>query len=160
MVTLQSRDHRRPATAGPVTGSWLAMRELVLDNERRREVSEALGIGFGRVKPLLRLADGPLSMRELASYLGIDAPYTTVVVDDLERRGLVERRAHPQDRRAKLVVLTPAGRRAARRALDILEAPPSELTELPREDLVALERIMRGVRLRRDVSRSARQRRI
>ena len=33
------------------------------------------------------------------------------LVDDLERMGYLRRRPHPDDRRAKLIVLTPKGRR-------------------------------------------------
>lgn len=30
--------------------AWAAMCDLVLDNERRREVSDALGLTFGRIR--------------------------------------------------------------------------------------------------------------
>ena len=63
---------------------WLLMSDLVLENTRRREVSEALGMSFGRSRAIRRLARQPLSMRELADALGIEAPNATVVVDDLE----------------------------------------------------------------------------
>src|SRR6478609_3796733 len=82
---------------------WLLMSDLVLDNERRREVAEALGMSFGRARTVRRLARRPMSMRELATALGIDPPNATVVVDDLEAQGLVRRGAHPTDRRALVV---------------------------------------------------------
>ena len=52
---------------------WLLMSDLVLDHTRRREVSEALGMTFGRVRAIRRLARGPLSMGELAAALNPDA---------------------------------------------------------------------------------------
>lgn len=122
--------------------AWMAMCELVLDNERRREVSEAVGLSFGRVRAVRRLARRSLPMGELAVALGIDAPYATVVVDDLEALGLVRRRPHPTDRRAKLVESTRKGRDLARRAESILSAPPPALNVLDRDDLVALTRIL------------------
>lgn len=132
---------RRRAAA---TAAWRAMRAMVLDNDRRREVCDALGMSFVRAKALLCLDDEPLSMAELAGALAIDAPYATVVVDDLEARGLVRRRPHPSDRRAKLVAATPAGSEAAARARAILEAPPDALLRLDPADLRTLGRLLAG----------------
>ena len=86
--------------------AWQAMADLVLDNERRREVSEQVGLSFGKTRALRRIAGRPMPMGELAALLGVDPPNLTTVVDDLERAGLVERQAHPTDRRAKLVAAT------------------------------------------------------
>ena len=86
--------------------AWRAMADLVLDNERRQDVSEQVGLSFGKIKALRRIADRPMPMRELAALLVVDPPNLTPVVDDLERSGLVERQAHPTDRRVKLVVAT------------------------------------------------------
>jgi DNA-binding MarR family transcriptional regulator len=122
--------------------AWQAMRTLVLDNDRRREVSDALGLSFIRAKALRRLAEGPTTLRELAAALIVDAPYTTVMVDDLERRGLVVRTAHPTDRRAKLVTVTPEGAAAAALADQILGRPPEALLTLDPNDLAALSRII------------------
>jgi DNA-binding MarR family transcriptional regulator len=124
---------------------WLLMSDLVLDNERRREVSDALGMSFGRARTVRRLARRPMSMRELADALGIDPPNATVVVDDLEARGLVRRGPHPTDRRAKLVEATPEGRDLARRADEILATPPPALAALDPGDLAELRRILSGV---------------
>ncbi|MCH3817895.1 winged helix DNA-binding protein, partial [Campylobacter jejuni] len=52
-----------------------------------------------------------------------DAPAATVIVNDLEARGLVERQLHPDNRRAKLVSLTAQGRRMVA-ALDRIDDPP------------------------------------
>jgi DNA-binding MarR family transcriptional regulator len=125
---------------------WLLMSDLVLDNERRREVSDALGMSFGRARTVRRLARRPMSMRELADALGIDPPNATVVVDDLEARGLVRRGPHPTDRRAKLVEATPEGKDLARRADEILATPPPALAALDPRDLAELRRILSGVR--------------
>src|SRR4051794_41705415 len=103
---------------------WLLMTDVVLENTRRREVSDALGMSFGRTRAIRRLARRPLSMRELADALGIDPPNATVVVDDLERQGLVQRKPHPTDRRAQLVEATRKGKALARQADDNLAPPP------------------------------------
>jgi len=130
----------------PADEAWEIMRELVLDNERRREVSDALGMSFARAKALRRIYKAPSTMGELATFLGIDAPYMTIVVDDLERQGLVERKPHPTDRRAKLVEATARGKEAAQRARVILARPPAELAALPEDELAALLRGLRAIR--------------
>jgi DNA-binding MarR family transcriptional regulator len=124
---------------------WSLMSELVLDNQRRREVAEATGISFGRTRAIRRLVRQPLSMRELADALGIDPPNATVVVDDLESQGLVRRRPHPTDRRAKLVEATRKGKQLARRADAILATPPAGLTAVSTEDLETLRRVLKSV---------------
>jgi DNA-binding MarR family transcriptional regulator len=56
---------------------------------------------------LTRHGESRLSV--LADHLRIAARSATEVVDDLQERGLVERRPDPADRRATLVALTAAG---------------------------------------------------
>jgi DNA-binding MarR family transcriptional regulator len=124
---------------------WMLMADLVLDNMRRREVSEALGMSFGRTRAIRRLARAPMSMGELAAALGIDPPNATVLVDDLEAQGLVRRRAHPTDRRTKVVEATRKGKTLARRADEILATPPAALSALSGDDLDTLRRILESV---------------
>ena len=126
--------------------AWQAMASLVLDNQRRREVSEHTGVSFGRMRALRRIAARPMPMRELAALLGVDPPNLTPLVDDLERSGLVERRAHPTDRRVKLVVATPKGEALAQKADKILGRPPPGLVDLPPDELETLVRILARVR--------------
>jgi DNA-binding MarR family transcriptional regulator len=126
--------------------AWLAMSDLVFANVRRREVSEQVGMSFGKVRALRRIARRPMPMGELAVLLGVDPPNLTTLVDDLEVAGLVERQAHPTDRRAKLVVATTAGAAVARQAEQILERPPAALSEMPVDDLVTLARILSAAR--------------
>ena len=121
---------------------WLLMSDLVLDHERRRQVSDALGVSFSRTRAVRRVARQPMSMGELAAALGIDPPNATVFVDDLESLGLVRRRPHPTDRRAKVVEATRKGKTMARQADDILRTPPPALSGLSADDLEALQRIL------------------
>jgi DNA-binding MarR family transcriptional regulator len=122
--------------------AWRAMSDVVLDHDRKLAVSEALDLSWTRSLVLRRLAKEPLTLRALADRLAADPPYVTLMVDDLEKRGLVQRLPHPEDRRAKLVQLTAAGRAAAERADAILDEPPSALSEAPAEDLAALLRVL------------------
>ena len=122
--------------------AWRAMSDLVLDHDRKAAVSEALGLSFARVRALRRLAAQPLTLRALAERLAADPPYVTLMVHDLEERGLVQRTPHPEDRRSKLVQLTDAGRAAAARADAILDDPPAGLRDVPAEDLAVLLRVL------------------
>ena len=61
--------------------------------------------------------DGPSKMKTLADGLGLSARNLTRVADSLENDGLVRRVAHPTDRRATLLELTPAGQAAADESL-------------------------------------------
>jgi DNA-binding MarR family transcriptional regulator len=122
---------------------WERMRELVVDqNDRRKEVADALGMSFIKAKALRRIAAGPMTMRELAEELLVDRPYATLLVDDLERRGLVARTVHPDDRRSKIVTATETGRQAAATATGILSTPPPSMVALAPADLAALDTIL------------------
>jgi DNA-binding MarR family transcriptional regulator len=121
---------------------WTLMSDLVLDHQRRRQVSEAVGLSFSRTRAVRRVAGEPMSMSELASALGIDRPNATTLVDDLEGQGLVRRRPHPTDRRAKIVEATRKGKTVAKRANEILGTPPAALSALGAEDLDALRRVL------------------
>jgi DNA-binding MarR family transcriptional regulator len=59
----------------------------------------------------------PMTQRALGDILGIDRTTMVSLVDDLEAKGLAERKRHPADRRAFLVHPTGAGRAAQARAL-------------------------------------------
>lgn len=125
------------------TRAYRVMRELVLEeDERLVQLAEVTGMSFIRSKVLRRLAAGPLRMSELTARLRTDKPYTTLVVDDLERRGLVVRSVHPEDRRCKVVTNTPAGQEMAELAESILARPPQRLLALDQEELALLEQVL------------------
>ena len=128
----------------PASSAWQLMRSLVLElHDRRGTVSEATGMSYLRAKALSRLMPGPLTQRELGGTLMTDAPYTTVIIDDLEKRGLVRREVNPTDRRSKLVRITTPGRAVARKAHKIQSAPPAALAALSGPELAALEQTLR-----------------
>jgi DNA-binding MarR family transcriptional regulator len=138
----------RARARGVADQVWQTMVSLVMDNrdDWRRKAAEAAGVPFSRVRALLRLDAGPLTLRELAEALLTDAPAATVTVNDLEARGLVERRPHPSDRRAKLVSLTGAGRRVIATVRAVTDQPPSTLANLPPGELASLRSILSSLR--------------
>ena len=120
-----------------------AMQKLVLhQRDVRGAVEKATGLSFGRSRALRRLVHGPLRMSELAARLSWDKPYTTTVVDDLEERGLVTRSVAPDDRRAKMVELTPEGHSAAVTAIRILAEPAPGLLRLSAEELAIVAELL------------------
>jgi DNA-binding MarR family transcriptional regulator len=140
---------QKPSLSDPsalATDVWLMMSDVVLDQHRSREVADAVGVSFGRMRAVRRLARRPMSMSELAQALNIDKPNATTVVDDLEALGLVRRTPHPTDRRAKIVEATPKGAKLAARADEILGRPPEALTELGRDTLNELREALGKVR--------------
>ena len=66
-------------------------------------------------------AEAP-TQNELASHAGTDAMMTSQVLRALEAKGLVERRPHPTDGRARLLAVTAAGASLANRAVVAVEA--------------------------------------
>lgn len=95
---------------------WLVMRRIWDDAEERLAPS---GLTM-KHSWALRALDEPMSMSGLAERLGIDASYVTAIADQLEDRGLIERRPHPTDRRIKSLALTDEGRRVRDQILDEL----------------------------------------
>jgi DNA-binding MarR family transcriptional regulator len=75
----------------------------------REGLGESVTHGQFRVLRTLDRAERALRLSELAAQLGIVPRSATSVVDDLESAGLVARHPDPNDRRATLVSLTPAG---------------------------------------------------
>lgn len=122
------------------------MSDIVLDHDRKDAVSQALDLSWARIRALQWLAAQPHTLRELAELLVADPPYVTLIVDDLEERGLAQRIPHPQDRRAKLVQLTAGGRASAARAQAMLDEPPAAVLDLAPGDLVSLVRTLELIR--------------
>jgi DNA-binding MarR family transcriptional regulator len=123
--------------------AWQRLVALVMDSrwDWRRKMSEAVGLPFSRVRALDRLRRGPLTLRALAEVMGTDPPATTVIVNDLEARGLVVRETHPDDKRAKVVSLTAEGRRVVRSARAVTEKAPATFDVLTDKDVADLIRI-------------------
>ena len=82
---------------------------------------------------------GPRRITDLAVIEGVTQPSMTALVTTLERAGLVERRADPQDQRVVLVALTPAGADYLHTRRQVgAEAFASLIDKLPREEAESL----------------------
>jgi DNA-binding MarR family transcriptional regulator len=116
-----------------------AMSHLVLEQRDLRQLTaERTGVSFARARVLRRLARGPMRMSELAEELGTEKPYLTVMIDDLEQRGLVTRTQSSDDRRVRVLALTDAGRTVAEQAEQVVSEPAPGLSRLTPGELATL----------------------
>ncbi len=137
---------------------------LILKNLRIGRLLETVrpGLGISQVLVLHALDRAPAHgapMGELADEVGVTVPTTTGLVGRLARDGLVERRAHPQDRRVVLVALTSEGRDVLRRAgaylAEVLGTLLADVPEAERDALAgAFERVYElSVRIQKEQRR-------
>jgi DNA-binding MarR family transcriptional regulator len=113
----------------------LAHHPECLERVHRLVAEVGLTPGLGKALAHIPLGGNPIPMRELAGYLRCDSSYVTSVVDTLEQHRLARRQAHPTDRRVKVVVLTPAGERLARRVQAEMASPPPSFALLNAEQV-------------------------
>jgi len=82
--------------------------------------------------------------QQIGSAMGIDPSTMVSLVDQLERGGLAKRRPHPEDRRAREVLVTPRGRRALKQArqlaMEVEDDVLQGLSPVERRQLVGLLR--------------------
>ncbi|MFF1821573.1 MarR family winged helix-turn-helix transcriptional regulator [Kribbella sp. NPDC058245] len=94
----------------------------------------------------LRELTGPMTMGELAERMSCEPSNATYVADKLENQGLIERRPHPTDRRARHLVLTPRGTALRAELLELL-AEESPLGALSGDEQAQLQKLLdRAVR--------------
>jgi DNA-binding MarR family transcriptional regulator len=108
-----------------------------------RRAAEELRLTPTQVVALRELSD-PITARELANRMACEASNATFVLDRLEQQGLIERQPHPTDRRAKQIVLTPAGERRRGDVLERLNAY-SPLAALSRTQQASLRNLLRAL---------------
>lgn len=101
-----------------------------------------LGLTLSQLRVLHLLRDRPASCGQVAEHLGITASTATALIERLVRRGLIERRPRPGDRRVTDLTLSAAARgllqAAAQRKGGEVRAAVEELTPLDRERLAEL----------------------
>ncbi|MEV6863395.1 MarR family transcriptional regulator [Streptosporangium subroseum] len=108
--TTTSRATDRRGDASPFALGLLLRRAHWRAAAVMAEALRPLGIELRHFAVLIVLVDrGPTVQRDLAMTTGSDKAGIMRVVDDLERRGLVVRKAVPGDRRARAVEITPQG---------------------------------------------------
>jgi DNA-binding MarR family transcriptional regulator len=88
-------------------------------------------------------AEGAVSQQQLGAAIGMDPSSMVGTIDELESRGLVQRRPHPSDRRAHALHLTDAGRDTLVRGRGVAHAAQEELlAPLDAEDRARLHDLL------------------
>jgi DNA-binding MarR family transcriptional regulator len=100
---------------------WLLGRANQLLSGEFTKALEASGISPRQHAVLVTAIDAEHTQTDLARLVGLDKTTMMVTLDELERDGLAERRPLPSDRRARVVAVTPEGRRAVADAEAILD---------------------------------------
>ena len=136
----------------------------------------AISRGFHEVLRPLELEPGEFALlravaasdgeaqHALAERLHISPSWMVAVVDELEKRGLLERRSHARDRRVRNLHLTAAGKKllkqAERQAEQFDREVAEQLGEAERERLLdLLDRVAAGVELQPGAHAAMRERR-
>jgi DNA-binding MarR family transcriptional regulator len=114
----------QPAADGGIDASYL---ETLLGYNARRAALAVIGVFLQRMAPyglrpvdfsvLTLIAHNPgITSRQLCAALDILPPNLVGMIKGLDKRGLIERRPHPTDRRAQGLHLSPAGRKLQKSA--------------------------------------------
>jgi DNA-binding MarR family transcriptional regulator len=103
-----------------------------------RRFDEALrpfGLTNGQFSLLMSLnRPKPAGLGSVASLLAMDRTTLTAALKPLERRGLVKITADPEDRRSRLLILTPKGERLLADAVPTWESNHHEVEALLHDD--------------------------
>ena len=136
--------------------------ETLIGYNARRAALAIIGVFLERMAPyglrpvdfsvLSLVAHNPgITSRQLCAALDILPPNLVGMVKNLEKRGLIERREHPTDRRAHGLHLTPVGRQLHTQAqATATELETEAVTRLTASERQTLIRLLRKVYARGD----------
>jgi DNA-binding MarR family transcriptional regulator len=144
----------RPTPAGPAGELDTRYLETLLGYNARRAALTVIAVFLRRMEPfglrpvdfsvLTLIAHNPgVTSRQLCAALDILPPNLVGMIKSLDRRGLIERRPHPTDRRAQGLHLSPAGEKLQREAQDTATALEQDLTpDLTASELQTLKQLL------------------
>ncbi|WP_296605062.1 MarR family transcriptional regulator [Nocardioides sp.] len=127
--------------------SLMRVQQLVIG--RLDAILKPHGLTFARYEALVLLvfsSRGSLPLGKMGERLQVHPTSVTSIVRRLESAGLVERRAHPDDGRAVLAEITPAGRELVEVATADLLAADFALGALSTDQLEQLSALLAPVR--------------
>jgi MarR family transcriptional regulator, 2-MHQ and catechol-resistance regulon repressor len=134
---------------------WLVLMKAhrALSRHAMRSI-EPSGLGFSDFAVLeVLLNKGPQKVNEIGRRVDLTSGSITTAIDRLEARGLVVRGLDDEDRRSRIVRLTPAGRARISEVFAqhsaALEAASEGLTRAERKSLIALLKKL-GIAAERD----------
>lgn len=130
-------------SADPIADDVVALLARIVDRfvDSYESAAAAQGLTTVQAKVLEALKE-PLPMHRIAEKLNSERSNVTGIIDRLEARGLVERRADERDRRIKNIVATPAGAVLARNFRRSLGFAADPLAALGPEDRIQLRDLL------------------
>jgi DNA-binding MarR family transcriptional regulator len=131
---------RSSATPPPVDLSFLLNQASYALAAQLGAAMEKVGISVREYCVLWKAEEQERSQSEIAELAGLDKTTMVVTVDALAEAGYAERRVSSKDRRARVVAVTPAGKRVLHRAHgvagEVIDRVLGELDEPRRAALV------------------------
>ena len=151
-LVAEARRNWESADLGEVTAmvsatSLARAHQIVLG--RINQALTPFSLTFSRYEALALLSfarGGAMAMARMGERLQVHPTSVTSTIDRLERDGLVKRSPHPDDRRATLAMLTPAGRTIHAKATAALEDIRWGMGEIPDAQLDDLNHNLAYVR--------------
>ena len=131
--------------------------ETLLGYNARRAALAVIGVFLQRMAPfglrpvdfsvLTLIAHNPgITSRQLCAALDILPPNLVGMIKSLDKRGLIERRPHPTDRRAQGLHLSPAGKKLQKSAQATATRLESDVaSRLSADELDTLKSLLRKV---------------
>ena len=114
---------------------WLLSRASWTLTTELTAAMEDLGLSPRAHSVLAAAVTGEHTQTELAQMVGLDKTTMVVTMDELEAKGLAERRPSPSDRRARVNAVSEAGKRTAAKADAVIEDVQTNVLEsLPARD--------------------------
>jgi DNA-binding MarR family transcriptional regulator len=139
---------------------WRALMRIVLSLPRHlhNDMVRATGLTASEYTVIMHLSEAPnrqLRMADLAAATGLSASRTTRLVDDLQTRGLVTKRASSADGRSNLAELTSVGLNKLRSAwpAHVASVRTRALDHIPPETLAKTTQALEAVAARLDDDR-------
>ncbi|MGH7195155.1 MAG: MarR family winged helix-turn-helix transcriptional regulator [Candidatus Saccharimonadales bacterium] len=91
-------------------------------------------------------AHNGIRLAEVAANLGVKAPLITMLANDLTGRGLIKRVPHHSDKRAKLLVMMPAGKKLVKTVEQALYDHLNQLLQgVSNQDMAAYHKVLSAI---------------
>lgn len=127
---------------------FLLAQHGAIANSRMRQALGVTGLTPRQCMALMYLGKtGRLNQQALVETLGVDPSVLVAILNELELRGLAQRRRDPTDRRRHIVEITAAGGEALAKVEDALAAVERELfADLNDNELAGLRKLLARIR--------------
>jgi DNA-binding MarR family transcriptional regulator len=138
------------AAPAAMTATTSIMRAHQIVLARVDEALRPFDLTFARYEALVLLAfsrQGALPLGKMGDRLMLHPTSVTNIVDRLENQGMVQRAAHPTDRRTTLAKITDDGRRVVDKATEAVTATSFGVAALTDDELDQLTALLRKMRI-------------